>query len=319
MNQILSWSNKLNDQSKQEGRMFQLKLERTLRNKSKVFKRHNSDWIEIFCPFCNDATRRSNPSHGHLYFNSDIGCFKCFRCDSSGPIIKVLNEYGINDPQLFKWLASKTSRSYLLGKKVSNTREVTSSNVYDCNLQSLVQNTNIDRFNAYLYQRFSSIDPMQYNIRPTMAGDGLSFYNASNEFVTTRFIDSNIRYELPKYKVWYYFQPLHSIIEYEQILITEGAIDVINASRYITEFHNSFCIAISGNNYSGAIMTLINKYLKIGKYTINVVIDNGLKFEKRAIKQIRNCSKYNTGICIKIYKPKYGKDCSEVMLLQEEY
>jgi len=146
----------------------------------------------------------------------------------------------------------------------------------------------------------------------------VSFFNASNEFVTTRFIELSIRYELPKYKVWYYYQQLSTISEYDKILVTEGAIDVINASRFIPSLRGSFCIAISGNNYSGAIMVLINKYLKIGKYTINVVIDNGLKFEQRAIAQILNCTRYNSEITINVLKPIYGKDCSENTILQKE-
>ena len=293
------------------------RLESQLKTKSRIYKRHNSGWVEIFCPFCGDAVRRSNPSHGHLYFNPEIGCFRCFRCDTSGSLIKVLNEYGISDPQLLTWLASKSSKTYLLGKKQITKH---SNTINDRNLKSLEMNVDLEPFYQYIEQRFGVLDPIKYNIRPYINGGrcvGISFYNASDKLVTTRFFEGSIRYNNPNIRYWYYFQPLKFISEYDNILITEGSIDAINSIRYTSYFRGCFAIAINGNNYSGDVEKLINHYLKIGKYTIHVILDNGLKFERRIIYNLNKCMEYNPDISIKIYKPLNSKDISELMVIGE--
>lgn len=46
--------------------------------------------ISVNCPYCNDTK-------SHLYINIDWGNFKCFRCDTTGSIFKIMREYNLYD------------------------------------------------------------------------------------------------------------------------------------------------------------------------------------------------------------------------------
>ena len=66
-----------------------------LKDKSKAFYQSSTEII-VFCPFCNDATRKGPgkvPSHGHLYISLNEPVYHCQRCKTSGHIVTLLSVY----------------------------------------------------------------------------------------------------------------------------------------------------------------------------------------------------------------------------------
>lgn len=66
-----------------------------LKSNSKVFYQSSTEII-MFCPFCNDSTRKGPgkvPTHGHLYISLNEPVYHCQRCKTSGHIITLLSVY----------------------------------------------------------------------------------------------------------------------------------------------------------------------------------------------------------------------------------
>ena len=72
-----------------------------------MFKQIKQHYM-MFCPFCDDANRKSGYiSHGHCYVSKEYPVFYCQRCSVGGSIIKLLlftdfnNEEVINELKQF--------------------------------------------------------------------------------------------------------------------------------------------------------------------------------------------------------------------------
>jgi hypothetical protein len=162
-----------------------------------------------------------------------------------------------------------------------------------------------------------------FNIIPVMHENNVAvqFLNYYGKIVTTRLIyNSYIRYIIPKDKQFYYFQNFIDIDEYDNIVITEGAFDLINLYNYQPLFNNktSFYLSLSGNNYKGLVTELINTYLLIGRYNIHVVLDNGLKFLDQMTRSMNIIvNELNPEIKLNFYLPTHTKDVSECMSLTQ--
>jgi hypothetical protein len=301
------------------------KLEIVLRTKSRRHHENNSGWVEIFCPFCNDATRKPHPDHGHLYYYAETNFFNCFRCAEVGSITKLLNEYNIYDKELFSTL-NALHRSNVQYSKIHKLSTSSQYSVDDLRIKTINQYSQVsvvefNTFYRYMVNRCLDIDLSKYLVTPSIKGGylGCSFINASDDFVTVRFINHpSKRYANSDRKPMYYFQDIRTISDYSHIIICEGIFDIINLSNYYGPFKDSFYIAINGNQYIGAVKKLITTYLKIGQYTVSVVFDNGLFHEQSLIYSLRKtCRKYNPQIILEIYKPISSKDSSEFMNLQK--
>ena len=96
-----------------------------LQHLSGLFKDKGSHYM-MFCQFCNDATRKPNPTHGHLYVSKSLPVFHCFRCGVSGTLLRLLVETDFDDEdalnQLKKFHNFKIQKDYFvkhsgIGKK----------------------------------------------------------------------------------------------------------------------------------------------------------------------------------------------------------
>jgi hypothetical protein len=65
-------------------------LKEELKIKTGGLLKENSTEIQLFCPYCDDAYRKPNPKHGHLYIGKHNLLFICHRCQTKGTIFKLL-------------------------------------------------------------------------------------------------------------------------------------------------------------------------------------------------------------------------------------
>jgi hypothetical protein len=101
------------------------------------------------------------------------------------------------------------------------------------------------------------------------------------------------------------------------IVICEGAFDSINMYNYLVSFKNSFFIAAGGAALHKLFNIILSQFLLIGKYTINIVVDNDYKFIDSIINGCKYYSQINSEIILKFWKPIMFKDVSDMMLLEQ--
>jgi len=302
---------------------LQTKIKQLLKPRTRRFHEHSSGWIEVFCPFCNDATRKHNPSHGHLYMVIESNYFNCFRCSEVGSVVKLLDKYNIHDQEVNRKLSSLRYSDISYSKV-----QIIATGVDMRQLHSKIMETYsktdkgvFQTFYKYMTQRCFDIDIVKYLAKPTIQDGytGCLFTNASNQFITTRLINHPTkRYSNADHKPMYYFQDIRTMIDSEQIVMCEGVFDIINLSNHYYDFKDSFYVAINGNQYAPAVRKLIYSYLMIGSYTVSIVFDTGLFREDQLIKQLLyTIQKLNPRITLKIYKPILSKDSSEFMCLNQ--
>ncbi|MEM4385518.1 MAG: hypothetical protein QXD03_03115 [Candidatus Anstonellales archaeon] len=286
-----------------------MKLDDILRSNLKRYSKKSSGWIETFCPFCNDETRKSNPSHGHLYISPDLNYFLCFRCNISGSIVKLLNKIGITG------LDIKNRKLDFLYDNIRSESDDTLSKVVHITKKFIDKygKDSYKRFIKYLNHRSYKINHFKYFIVPVMVNNiiGCAFFNHDGIHVTTRMIEGNLRYLSPKhnYKKYYYFtDTIYNIIEYKNIVICEGAFDAINLKRFIFTDRDYFFISIQNSFFNQAIHYLIGKYLKYYNYTIHVVFDSD---------KVHDIVVRKPNIKVKMYKPVMTKDVSDLCFIEE--
>jgi hypothetical protein len=290
-----------------------------LQTTSKIFKLlPNHEYYEMFCPYCDDAIRKLNPSHGHMNIGRRKPFFNCFRCDSKGSLLKLLKDGGFSNIDVLRKLASlktdyvftSSSKSLIKQKKIpiqSIHREFRSNNpqYYDV-------------FQRYLYTRILDGSALEHFLYPDVYDNKLrcTFSNYNGNIVTSRFISpSKIRYMNATNKQYYFFQDIGKIDEFESIVICEGAFDAINLYHYsIFNTKNNFFLAINGKYYTKVVKELITNFLLIGKHNFKIVFDadilntNQIKF---SITQVMN--QLNPECTAEYYKPILTKDVSELM------
>ena len=297
-----------------------------LKTISSVFKRESSGWYSIFCPYCDDAIRKLNPKHGHFHLAPSYPYGHCFRCGIHVGLDKLLYDTKFTNIELIKKLRIRSGFTYGNVRKFKSDSSISESELYKkfIDYYNWFYNNypnELNQFKEYINIRCYDINPIKFFIMPVIYNGQIAvqFLNYDGQLVTTRTIfNSEMRYIIPKIKHFYYFQDFSNIDEYNNIIITEGAFDLINLNNYYLDFDNqtSFYLALSGNNYKGLIIELITNYLMIGKYNIHVVLDNGLKFLDQTIKSIISTSnELNPEINNSFYLPKYSKDVSECMAL----
>jgi len=302
------------------------RIETHLRNTSRIYRSTSGDFIEMFCPYCNDATRKSKPNHGHLYFSITTNYFHCFRCNEVGSLTRLLTHTGFTDQDALSLLRQnnrddisyfrKAKHKNLFGIESAGAKRTRAFEKY----LALRSTDDFSRFYSYMTNRCLDIDFSKYFVFPERKFDKLvcSFYNYDNRFVTSRFIDSNDkRYHNSKDKPLYYFQNMANIINHKEIVICEGIFDIINLHNYCQNFSDdSFYIAMNGSSYVQTIKMLLTTYLLLGNYRISVVVDKGLIGLSHMIKKSRyQVERWNKSVDLVFYEPMLSKDVGELMFL----
>lgn len=293
-----------------------------LKTISKRYYKHSSDWIEIFCPWCDDAIRKVNPNHGHLYISPDGSFVHCFRCSTKSSLEKLLRDTGFKNAEILQ-LLKKTGNIHYQSSKTIQTSKIK-------NIQNLIDNhynyfpkDKLQQFNDYIYQRCLSINPKEFYLLPILYQNKLmvQILNSNGQIVANRFIShSKQRYLNSKERYLYFFQNINYIDEQQSIVLAEGAFDIINLFNYSSIFNNTetFYVGICGSDYKSTLTTLTTNYLMIGKYKINIIFDKGVHFLNQLINRIRfTVNELNCEINLQFYLPRIGKDVSDVMLIEQ--
>lgn len=300
-----------------------------LKSISFIYKEQSSGWVQILCPFCDDATRKSGRiDHGHYHFSDLTNYAHCFRCDHRNSLSRDLISLGFNDAEsLFTLTKSNTNNFQYYSNKLSkNKGQLADIHKYLANYYEEFKQQYPDKFNeflSYIYSRCLGIDPIKFLIKPTIQDNYLlaGFYNINGQEVTNRYITyhKSRRYLIPanKAKPYYFFQDLYQISEFSQINICEGAFDLINLHEYSDL--NGFFIAIGGKQFPKILKELITAYLLIGTYTINIILDNdkGINLYKLKTPCKAIVAQLNPYIRLRFYMPMLSKDVSELVNLEE--
>ena len=289
----------------------------------------NGQYIEMFCPICDDATRKYKPDHGHFNIARYGNFCKCFRCDYSNSLSRLLISLGYNDQTILSLLSRNNTQNFVY----SNSNKL--NNLADINIkQNLIdfytnfEQTNNNVFKQYLNyidNRMGNINPIDFFMKPLINNGYLlvSFYNYNGSLVTSRYITPHkkFRYLIPsnQIKPYYYFQDLNNIDTYTSIVICEGAIDLINIYNYCMLFSGAFFISIGGKQFKKILRELISNYLLIGSYIFNIIFDNdGKNWQFK--KLISSCTdivlSLNPNCSINFYYPIISKDFSDLNYLK---
>lgn len=297
---------------------------------SKIFKKNSSGWYELFCPYCDDATRKLNPTHGHFNLSPEAPFGHCFRCSIGVSLVKVLLDTGFKDQAIINELSKYGNITYNGSKKVN----VKNINIADnINKNKLIDETirfSQQHYNDYLIyldyvkQRCFEINPIDFYLTPNYLFNYLTVQirNYSYEIMTNRFInhkDPTKRYFIPSTKPLYYFQNISNILDYNNIVICEGAFDLINLYNYSPYFDNSntFYIAIGGSNYKAAISSIVSNFLLIGDYNINIVFDSNVDNKEFISNNIKHYIGFlNPSINFNFFIPSMFKDVSDLCMLE---
>jgi len=291
-----------------------------LKNKSKVFKKTSSGWYQMFCPFCGDATRKANPTHGHLYISNSFPYFLCFRCNQNGNLLKLLTLLNFNDTNTISQIKqySISNVNYIYNKQlIIDSEKNINDYIYLLN-QNFIDKYGIELFKSFLfYLDLKSIDIQHYKylLVPKMSNNQLMCcsYNYDCQISSTRIINNNqLRYINNKEIVPYYFQTsFNNIIEYSNIVLCEGCFDLINLHRFVFKRDDYFYLSMGSSFYEKYLYWLINNYLLIGNYILHIIIDKNYS-NKLKLKNF----KLPPNITIRLYTT-ITKDVSDCTLLKE--
>lgn len=306
--------------------MFNLENHQTIIHHIKTVNhglfRSHGDWIETFCNYCGDYERKYNPNHGHLYIAKTFPFYVCFRCDTRGPLFKLLIDTHFTDQEVLRQVKFSQGGSYTYNKsglKKKYNKQVDLISTYRYFQKKHPQL--FEQFLNYIYQRCLDIDPMKYFLHPGIIDNKLvcNLLNYDNSFVTARFIGNygKLRYKNPSDKQFYYFQNIHEIDTFENIIICEGAFDLINLHNYWRQM-NGFYLSMGGMVYNKIIRNLLTDYLLIGKYKFQVIFDQGIYKMDNIKRSITDSINQLNPLCsVNFHVPSSTKDVSELMMLTE--
>lgn len=299
---------------------------------SSIFKKISNDsWVQILCPICDDSTRKSGRlDHGHMYISRYGNYCKCFRCDYSNSLSRMLQKLGYNDHATLSAISRNNTQNFTFynQKNLNNFADI---NIKDkiINYHTWFKENHNNLFINYLNyinNRCGNIDPIDFLLKPLIKDDYLlvSMYNFNGALVTSRYITyhKKFRYLIPssQTKPYYYFQNILDIDTYKNIVICEGAIDLINISNYSQLFNNAFYIAIGGKQFKKILREIISNYLLIGNYNFHIIFDNDGKnymYKKMMAGCTDTVYTLNQNVNISFYNPPISKDFSELNYLEQ--
>lgn len=286
-----------------------------IQNNSGIYKRvSNGNWIQVYCPFCDDGTRISakKQDHGHFYISRFYNFCHCFRCDVKLSIPRYLKEIDFKNLDLLSSIFSKNDTNYIYSSE-SKTKVY---NLINKNIENI-------EFIKYINLRLlGNIDIDKFKIFPNESGENLwcEFYNYYDEFSAARKISgtSNIRYLKKEESKFYFFQ---NPFEYNNITICEGPFDIINLYNYSNKFNNNCFFSINGKSYISSILKIISEfYITNDKLHIHILFDSDLKkFEiKRIIYKLNiKCNELNKNCILHYFIANKSKDISEIMSFEK--
>ena len=124
--------------------------------------KETSGEIIIFCPYCDDSTR-TKADHGHLYISKTMPVFNCFRCSSSGNIVRLLIDIGFHNEEILNYLAKfikyKAIKDYYKQSKKQTNLKLIKDQCISRNL--LFESKNKHKFEIYkdyIYSRIGKVD-----------------------------------------------------------------------------------------------------------------------------------------------------------------
>ena len=284
-----------------------------LKSYSKIYKPNTQqDWIQILCPYCDDAVRKEHITHGHFYVSRYFNFGQCFRCDSKSSIKKLLIDTGFRDLSLLNSIF-KFNKDINFYSDIKRGLSDNSGILVKHNNFLKQYNSKYHEFLKLIYNRTGSIVFEQFLVYPTLIQDKLcvGFNNALNEISTIRFIEDNhIKYYKLQTSVNYFFQKFEN---FKEVVVCEGAFDLINLYKYSTQFNNdSFYIALNGRSYVTNLASIIIDNCMIGKYKFNIIFDSDIKYIDILKKQINlKINLLNPNIIIKYFIPAISKDVSD--------
>ncbi len=273
--------------------------------------------ILTYCPYCDDATRPNALNHGHLYFAKNSPVFNCFRCDTSGTMVRFLIDTEFRDNDTLQFIASFIKYKFISNySKKSFLGYNDMGELYNQNISRLLSFKKInrdlfERFNHYITNRIGNVDYNLFFIYPYMLQIKnnhyftCSFNNGDDKYITSRAIDESsfFRYKNSKEDTLYYFQS-RNFNKYKRIVISEGPFDIISLYLYSNEFKDCLFMSISGKKFATNIETLITNFLLLGEYEINIIFDNDYKNKEMVLFRGRQLAmKYNPDITIRGYAP----------------
>jgi len=300
-----------------------------LKNISKNMFVDKGSHYMMFCPFCNDATRKPNPSHGHLYLSKEIPVYFCHRCDSAGSILKLLIETNFDDLDTINQLKSYVKYNFIKDHLYQKPKHKT--NYYDTinfvkNKIFNLEPQELEKFNEYLKLRLGTINYSKFLIYPNYLKPykklsygllSVCFNNRENDFIEGRFINpiNNIRYQRND-KAIYYFQNW-DFENINNIVISEGAFDLLNVYIYTNYFKNGFYLAMSGKRYLSILEKILYQELLFKSCQINLIFDNDNKYIESTLWKCKTLVKtINTNIDIIGWVPYHTfKDTGQYPIL----
>ena len=288
-----------------------------LKRLSHIFNNKKSE-IEMFCQYCDDATRKSNIQHGHLYLSIDNPVFHCFRCGASGTLPKLLIDTGFDDKETLKYISSFIKYRYISNSywKKGSVKEDVYLNVLNSHNDCAKSKPEMYRqYYQYIIKRIGDVDSTKFLISPALNANVITclFRNFEGKYITSRFTKGPIRYQKHSNER-YFFQNIN--INYDRVVIAEGPFDIINSYLYLPQFSNSFFISTMGTGYSNTVEYLVLRNMLIGEYEINIIFDNNLSNLKKLFWRSYQIIKiYNENITINGFLPTFGKDVSDCLQL----
>jgi len=290
-----------------------------LKNISNYYKEQGGE-IVIFCNYCDDSTRQK-ANHGHLYISKSHPVFHCFRCSSSGNLIRLLIDTGFTDEEILTHLAQfikyKTTKDYYKTKrKVTKFKQI-QEDIIKRNLDfEMKYRDKFEIYKNYLCSRIGNVDFSQLLISPSFYNNKLScmFTNSIGEDIVLRLIEpyKDYRYHLNQDTSGKYYFQEQDFENITNIILAEGPFDIINLYLYNSIFKNSYFIALNGKKYSSAIETLILEEFLIGDIQFNFIFDNDVTNYKTYLYRAKTIAKYyNQNIIIKGWKPVVGNDTGD--------
>jgi hypothetical protein len=309
--------------------MFDLtKLTPVITHLQKISNRFDNRGKEIIitCPFphCDDI----NSSHGHMYLATNYPVFNCFKCSSSGTLVRLLIETGFDDEETLKYISSFIKYNYTKDYFWNNKRK-SNETIIKLKRELIKQNLNFqhnnkDQFNIYieyLISRLGKVDFTDFLIIPTDFKNNLccGFYNSDSELVLKRIINSEnkFRYHIEKQDTSYYFQEKNFDL-YNRIVMTEGPFDILSLFLYNIEFQNCFFNSVNGKKYISTLEKLLCTELLLGHYEINIVFDNDVKNIQMIMHRCEILTKnYNQNIYMRYWLPVLKKDVGEFSAVYE--
>lgn len=305
-----------------------------LQNISPTMFQDKGSHYMMFCQFCNDATRKPNPAHGHLYVSKELPVFYCQRCGKAGTILNLLISTGFNDEECLEFISSFlkykfTKDHYKQIEKKKKTKKISLRDHFVEEIKKVKKEEpkNYDVFLNYLHNRVGTFDYLFFLLTPgyvsikTKYNSFLNFFsckfnNTQGEFSTARIIEQNeyFRFKNSGKDNLYFFQDL-DFENQKSIVLTEGPFDIINTYLYNNTFNNNqtFFASVNGKKFLSSIEKLVMQELLIGNYEINIIFDNDDFQYLKTLNKTRSLIKnLNNNIIIRGWLPSLANSAKDV-------